>query len=243
MNHTAAPDSPSASSFLTEEQQRQIETYIKLLLKWRTRLNLTGIRDEAAACEELVLRSLRILAAADRIEGARLIDVGTGAGIPGLALKIAAPALNVTLLDATGKKIEFVRLAIRELGLREAIAVQGRAEELGHQLNFRETYDFAVARSVGSLAELAELMLPFVKVDGWAIALKSLDVGDEAKEARYAATELGGSEYELREVASPGSAPPDALAISRKLHPTPRRFPRRVGIPHKRPLRASRAGH
>lgn len=242
MNH-AATVFPPASSFLTEEQQRQAETYIKLLLEWRARLNLTGIHDPVVAREELMFRSLRILAAMDRVEGARLIDVGTGAGIPGLALKIAAPELNVTLLDATGKKIEFVQLAIRELGLREAIAVQGRAEELGHRAGFRETFDFAVARSVGSLAELAELMLPFVKVGGSTIALKSLDVGDEAKDARHAAAEVGGSDYELQEVASPGSAPPDALAISRKLHPTPQRFPRRVGMPHKRPLRASRAGH
>ena len=151
--------------------------------------------------------------------------------------------LNVTLVDATAKKIEFVEHAIRELRLAGAVAVHGRAEDLAHREAFRETYDLAVARSVGSLSELAELLLPFLRIGGKAIALKPTDVDKEAAMSRFATSELGGSDFQLHEVGAPGESAPDALAVSRKLSLTPARFPRRVGVPHNRPLRSPRPAH
>ena len=166
----------------------------------------------------------------------RVIDVGTGAGIPGIALKIALPGMDLTLLDSNQKKCDFLRRAVRLLGLRGVTVVQARAEEAAHDPAHREQYDLVLARAVARLAELAELTLPFAKVGGAVIAPKGADIADEVEEAAYAAEQMGAAPAITQTVSSPGSAPVDTVVYWLKVSPTPARYPRRVGVPHKQPL-------
>jgi 16S rRNA (guanine527-N7)-methyltransferase len=170
-----------------------------------------------------------------------VIDVGTGAGIPGLVLKIALPALQVTLLDATRKKTDFLADVVRELGLEAVRIVNARAEEAAHDPALREAFDLVTARSVARLAELAELTLPFCRVGGLVVAAKAADVSDEVEAARFAIRELGGASPRVLSAVAPGAAPPDSMVLIRKLSPTARRYPRRPGLPHPRPLMDQRS--
>jgi 16S rRNA (guanine527-N7)-methyltransferase len=165
-----------------------------------------------------------------------VIDIGTGAGIPGLILAIALPDIEFTLVDATGKKIAFLQSAIADLQLENASAQQARAEDLAREPDYREQFDAAIARSVGGLAELAELLLPFCKVGRSALAMKSLDVDSELKAAGFAARIMGAESANKHVVCAPGSAASDALIEWRKRAATPHKYPRRVGLPHNSPL-------
>ncbi len=218
---------------------KQLYAFFQLIETGNRRANLTSISGWESVRDELIVRSLplaRLLNGAK--PGCRLIDIGTGAGVPGLVLKIVYPHLNVTLVDATRKKIDFLTEAIDELGLKDVTAVHARAEDLARQPEHRESYDFAVARAIGSLSELAELLLPFVTLGGTAAAMKSAGVEAEAEQAAFAASQMGAEPAMLVSVDRPGGGPPDSLVTWRKARPTPRRYPRRPGIPRKTPLTA-----
>lgn len=216
----------------------RFDAFFQLIEEGNKRANLTGVSGWEAVRDELLIRSLLVAPMLnDAKPGDRLIDIGTGAGIPGLFAKIAYPHLNVTLVDATRKKIDFLAAAISALDLSDASAIHARAEDLARQPAHRESYEFATARAVGSLSVLAELLLPFVVVGGTAAALKSAGVEAEAERAEFAVSEMGGG---LVEITSPAGSD-DALVVWRKAGATPSRYPRRAGIPHKTPLAAPAA--
>lgn len=225
---------------LSAPQRDRFERYFALLEDGALTAGVTAVRGWAAVRNELFLRSLRLLPALRRRMPAdrplSVIDVGTGGGIPGLVLKLACPDLNLTLLDATRRKTDFVSRAVCRLGLENVRVVWGRAETAAHEHGHREAYDVAMARSVARLATLAELTLPFCRVGGVVIAAKQLDVTDEVEEASWAAGQMGAGPARVLTAAAPGPPPADALVIWRKVSSTPRRFPRRAGVPHKRSL-------
>ena len=164
-----------------------------------------------------------------------LIDIGTGAGFPGIPLKIALPDLRLTLLETTGKKVEFLKHMIEQLHLKDTIAIQARAEDLGRDPLHREQYDVAVARAVAKLATLAEYTLPFVRIGGVFIAQKGVDVDEEMRQAERALRVLGGRVRETVSVELPGLEPRHLIVVE-KIAATPASFPRRAGIPERLPL-------
>jgi 16S rRNA (guanine527-N7)-methyltransferase len=172
---------------------------------------------------------------ADSDQAARppqLVDVGTGAGFPGLALKIARPHLDVTLVDATAKKVAFVNDVIATLGLERVRAVQGRAEELGQVSSFRARFDIATARAVASLPVLLEYVVPFLTIGGTALLPKGLEIAEELRRGRSAAVMLGAEIVSTLAL----SVPTTRLVVVQKIAPTAATYPRRVGIPSREPL-------
>ncbi len=221
---------------LNAQQQAALETYKRELLAWNQRVNLTAIRDPEAVEAKHFLDSLSCLGVMGRRPGQRIIDVGTGAGFPGLVLKIACPSWRVTLVEAVGKKVAFCRHMVETLGLEGVDVLHARAEELGHDPAHREAYDWAVARAVARLPILAEYLLPFVRVGGHMLAQKGETGPAEAQEAEHAIRILGGELERIVPVTVPGVAEDRYLIVVRKVAPTPTKYPRRPGIPAKRPL-------
>ena len=226
-------------------QQAQFQRFGELIELRSKQFNLTGARTWDRIREELFIRSLRILSPAggsvttpEWFAGKRAIDVGTGAGIPGIVMKIALPELQITLLDSVLKKTDFLKEVVEELGLENVVVVNGRAEELGQSPAHREVYDLVIARAVAPLAELAELTIPFANIGGTVILPKgaSADVEAEVDQAAAAAEILGAAPAITLQVDRPGSSPPDHMVYWMKISPTPGEFPRRVGVPHRSPL-------
>ncbi|MCH8223516.1 MAG: 16S rRNA (guanine(527)-N(7))-methyltransferase RsmG [Chloroflexi bacterium] len=222
----------------------RLYAFYQLLEEGNKHANLTSISGWESVRDELIVRSFPLAHLLNSAQpGARLIDIGTGAGVPGLVIKIVYPHLEVALIDATRKKIDFLTAAIDALDLKEVTAIHARAEDLAHHQPYRESYDFAVARALGSLSEIAELLLPFVAVGGTAAALKTAGVDGEAAQAAFAASQMGGEPavlflVERQGMDTPGDGPADTLVTWRKATPTPERYPRRAGVPHKTPLAA-----
>ena len=217
---------------------RLLDAYADALQDGNRRINLTAITDRDAIFIKHFWDTLAITPHLDALlpPNAHLIDVGTGGGIPGLVLAIARPTWRITLLDATRKKVHFVEETARTLGLNNVRAVWGRAEEVARESDHREQYDAAVARAVAPLRVLAELCLPFVRVGGWWCAMKGPAVAEEADEAHAAIALLGGEPPHIEMVEVPGADAQRAVVLVRKHTPTPERYPRRAGVPHKRPL-------
>lgn len=216
--------------------------YRDLLLAANRRFNLTAVRDADGIEQRLIVESLRLLPTLDRwlppTGAASLIDVGSGGGVPGLVLAIARPEVAVTLLDATGKKVAFLRDAIAALGLARVSAVHGRAETVAHEVDHRAAYDIATARAVASLPALCELCLPFLRPGGVALLVKGVDIADELAIARSAVPVLGGEVLEAPILPRIGTEIATRLVVVRKTGPTPRMYPRRTGVPVKSPLGA-----
>jgi 16S rRNA (guanine527-N7)-methyltransferase len=231
---------------LTDEQLGAFQMYYETLVNWNRRVNLTRITDyeavqvkhflDSLSCLPVIKRSRIALSLGTDLEGPRAIDVGAGAGFPGVALKIAWPALHVTLLEATGKKAEFLRLLVERLGLPEVTVVNARAEEAGQDPAYREQYDLALARALAEMATLAELTLPLVRVGGLVVAQKGEDPIAEVETAQKAIVTLGGQVQEIVPVSVPGLAGARHLVILEKVSSTPQQYPRRPGMPAKRPL-------
>ena len=220
---------------LTPAQLDQFARYQAMLLDWNTRINLTAIAAPEDVQRKHFLDSLTCLAVLP--PGAlRLIDVGSGAGFPGLPLLLARPELSVTLLEATGKKVKFMEHVVAELGLTGVRIVNARAEEAGRDPAERERYDWAVARAVAPLPELAEYLLPLVRVGGCALAQKGRDAAAEAEGAARALKRLGGRLAEVRRVFVPDLEDERALIVVEKVTPTPKQYPRRPGEPRKNPI-------
>ena len=219
---------------LTPAQLDAFEVYYRELVEWNARFNLTAITEREQVIVKHFLDSLSV-ALALRPNVPSLIDIGSGAGFPGLPLKIAFPALRVTLIDSTGKKVEFLKHLIAELNLRDATALHARAEELAHQPAHREKYATAVARAVGDLTTLLEYALPFVRVGGVFIAQKGIDVDEEVRRAARATRELGGRLREVVPVQLPGLEPRHLIVVE-KIAATPGKYPRAAGAPKKKPI-------
>jgi len=220
----------------------RIATFLALLLETNTRTNLTAIKDPADAWTRHILDSLTLLPMlADLPDGARVIDIGSGGGLPAIPLAIVSPHLRFTLLEATGKKCDFLRHAIAELGLANAEVLQRRAEAAGQdrgdrqpdgsRINAtRETFDAATARAVGPLAVIAELAIPLVKPGGLAILVKGQRADEELEEAKKALHLLGAAH------AGTVDTPTGRVVVLEKLRVTPRTYPRRDGEPKRAPL-------
>lgn len=218
---------------LTEEQLNQFSAFLVLLQEWNQRMNLTAIIDPTDIVVKHFLNALTLFSAETIEKGARVIDVGTGAGLPGIPLAIARADVSFTLIDALQKRIGFLEHVVRELGLRNVTAVHARAEELGHDTAHREQYDVAMARSVARLPVLAEYCLPFVKVGGRCIAYKAANTQEDASAALQT---LGGKIRATHEVTIPHSNITHELIVIHKNAATPSNYPRRPGAPKKRPL-------
>lgn len=221
---------------LTPAQQHDFDLYYRELIDWNSRVNLTSITERDQVIVKHFLDSLTLAPILQTLApAARLIDIGTGAGFPGIPLKIALPNLRLTLLETTGKKVDFLKRLLAQLRLRDAIAIQARAEDLGRHPEHRAQYDVAVARAVANLATLAEYALPFVRVGGLFIAQKGVDIDDELKQATHALKELGGRVREIVRVQLPGLEPRHLIVVE-KIAATPDKYPRRAGIPERKPL-------
>lgn len=220
--------------------------YRELLIEWGSRTNLTAVKAPEAIVEQLFIRSFRIavqaggsVTTAGWFDGRRIIDIGTGAGIPGLPLKLILPEADVTLLEANRKKCDFIEHVIKELGLEGVDVINERAETAAHFHDHRERYDLATARGVAKLSVLAEYTLPFLKQGGIAVLPKGPDaeaVRSESDKAAYAADEMGAAPAIIQAVAHPGTSPTDHIVYWLKIRPTADSYPRRAGIPLKRPL-------
>jgi 16S rRNA (guanine527-N7)-methyltransferase len=224
---------------LTDGHLVAFETCYEALVAWNERFNLTAITDWHGVLIRHFLDSLSCLKALPQAElasGVRVIDVGTGAGYPGIPLKIMCPAMRLTLLEATDKKVTFLEHLIAELGLQDVWAIHGRSEQIGQDPAHREQYDWALARAVARMPTLVEYLLPLVRVGGAMLAQKGEDVLAEVHEADSSIAALGGEVRQLVPVELRGLAETRYLVVVDKVAPTPERYPRRPGVPRKRPL-------
>ncbi|MFC2066624.1 16S rRNA (guanine(527)-N(7))-methyltransferase RsmG [Chloroflexota bacterium] len=222
---------------LSPKQLEQFEVYYQELVSWNRRMNLTSITDYDAVQVKHFLDSLTVtLALSTGISNLRLIDVGTGAGLPGIPLKILMPDVHLALLEATAKKAEFLRHIVSRLGLDDVEIVVGRAEEIAHRAQYREKFDVVLSRAVSSLPALVELTLPFGAVGGICVAQKKGDIDLEIVKASEAITVLGGSLREVKKIDLEELADKRRLIIIDKTSPTPEKYPRQPGIPNKRPI-------
>jgi 16S rRNA (guanine527-N7)-methyltransferase len=223
---------------LSIQQLEHYQRYMDVLMEWSQRVSLTAIRDEEGIQRRHFLESLALIPVLANhglsLQDRSLIDVGSGSGVPGIPLKIAEPSIRLTLVEAKQRKSEFLEALLTELGLPDVTVVTRRAEEAAHDPELREQYDFATAKALAPLRTLVELTLPFVRMGGLVIAPKGKEAAVEVKDAGVALETLNGS---VRAVESIPLAQPEQFVVLIDKHlPTPERFPRRPGMPAKRPL-------
>lgn len=219
---------------LGEVQVEQLLKYKDILMEWNEKMNLTAIEEDSDIIIKHYIDSLSILPHISNTE-ARVIDVGTGAGFPGIPMKIAYTNLNITLLDSLDKRVKFLNEVINSLKLAKISAVHGRAEDYGMKPDFREKFDISVARAVANLPVLLEYCLPFVKVDGIFIAMKGSNI-EEVDASKKALDLLGAKIEDVKELTLPFSDIKRNIIIVRKLRQTPTKYPRKAGKPSKEPL-------
>lgn len=229
-------DLNSLEIFLSDEQITQFIKYYELLAEWNQVMNLTAITEYDEVVKKHFVDSVSLIKAYDVSREVNVIDVGTGAGFPGLALKIAFPNLQVTLLDSLNKRIHFLDSVIEELGLTGVETIHGRAEDYARKGKLRERFDLCVSRAVANLSTLSEYCLPFVKVGGQFISYKSEKIAEEMDTASKAIILLGGKVKEQIEFILPSSDIYRNLFVIEKVKETPVKYPRKAGVPGKEPL-------
>lgn len=222
------------SAVIDEIKLQKLFRYKDMLLEWNQKINLTAIEDERDIVIKHFIDSFSILPYLNRPD-LGLIDIGTGAGFPGIPVKIANDALEVVLLDSLAKRVGFLNTVIKEIGLNKINALHGRAEDLGVNSNYREKFDVSVARAVAGLPVLLEYCLPFVKAGGIFIAMKGSNT-EEIEGSKKALEVLGGKIEEIKELTLPFSEMKRNLVIVRKFRQTPTKYPRKAGKPLKEPL-------
>ncbi len=210
--------------------------YEKILLEWNEKVNLTAIRDSQGIRTKHFLDSFSCCLAWGRFPPDDLIDIGTGAGFPGIPLKILYPGMRLTLVESIGKKADFCRLAAEELELKDVEVITARAEDVGQMPAHRETHSWAVARAVANLPVLAEYLLPLLRVGGSMLAQKGHSGPSEAQHAEHAIRLLGGNTKQIIPVTLPGVVEERFLVVVKKVAATPPLYPRKPGIPAKKPL-------
>ena len=221
---------------LTTGQEQAFEKYYNLLSHWNDFINLTGITEKEEVYEKHFLDSLSLVKLLDVEKAQRILDVGTGAGFPGIPLKIVFPHLQVVLLDSLRKRVDFLEEVVKELKLESVSCVHARAEELARKKEYRQGFDLVVSRAVADLAVLSEYSLPFVEVGGSFVAYKSINAGEEVERSFEAIELLGGQIKEKMMFELPGTKVGRMLLQIEKVSDTPVEYPRRTGKPLKKPL-------
>lgn len=220
----------------TEEQLEKFESFYRLLVEKNKGVNLTAIVEEKEVAVKHFIDSLSCLKATPFGDGMSLLDIGTGAGFPGIPLKIYCQGLTVTLLESLDKRVNFLKEVISELGLSQIEAIHARAEDIGRNNDYREKYDRVVARAVAGLGVLTEYCLPSVKVGGFFLAMKGPKLEEEIAAAKKAIEILGGEVEKTISLRLPFTGDERNLVLIRKVKNTPEKYPRRAGIPQKKPL-------
>lgn len=221
-----------ANISISKEEAKKFYQYMNLLLEWNEKMNLTAITDPQEIIIKHFIDSLTLLPYIK--ENQTILDIGTGAGFPGIPLKMMRISQKMTLLDSLQKRITFLQEVISKLSLQKIEAIHGRAEEFAMQK--RESYDIIVSRAVAKLNVLLEYMLPFAKVGGKVICMKANEIEEEQKEAEKAIDILGGRIEKIEEVMLPGTDIVRKILIIKKVKNTPKQYPRKAGIPTKKPL-------
>ena len=220
---------------LEEKQINQFYTYMELLLEWNEKINLTAITKP----EEIILKhfidSMTIAKYIDK--NVTLIDVGTGAGFPGIPLKIIREDVEITLLDSLNKRINFLNEVINQLGLTKIQTIHARVEELGQNKKYREKFDYATSRAVANLSTLAEYLMPLVKLKGACISMKGSNVEEEIQASKKSILVLGGEIEKIEKFQLPKSDIDRNMIVIHKIKPTPQKYPRKPGTPAKDPIK------
>jgi len=219
-----------------EGKYKQFVEYKNLLQEWNEKINLTAIVDDEGIFKKHFVDSIKVFNFEGLHNAKNIIDVGTGAGLPGIPMKIVRPDLNVVLLDSLLKRVNFLNEVVGKLGLEDIKAVHGRAEDIARN-EYRDFFDVAVSRAVANMTLLSELCLPFVRVDGYFIAMKGPSVESEIEEAKNAISVLGGKLEEIIEVKIEESDMKHNLVIVRKVKDTPKQYPRKPGAAAKKPIK------
>lgn len=222
---------------LNEQQKQQFDKYYEMLVEWNKVMNLTGITEYDEVNLKHFTDSLTIARTQEMQKVQSVIDIGTGAGFPGIPLKIAFPHLKVVLLDSLNKRIKFLDAVIEELGLENISTIHGRAEDFAKKKEYRECFDLCVSRAVANLATLSEYCLPFVKVEGEFISYKSGDSDEEIRDAEFAVKVLGGKITDVDKFQLPGTDMGRSLVKIKKVKNTAGKYPRKAGLPSKEPLK------